>query len=195
MLLTPIINGTLAFSFTLCLMYTFQHTIGEMDAEQMSAMPIINMYFNATHSVAATNALMSFNIIVGCVGDFSVFASVSRLTWAFARDGGLPFSDFFAYVNTQAHGPPSLHALICGSSGAPSAQDPRQCARVGCCALLSAGSHQHSVDDGLLRHHIPHNAIALHLVHAADHIPPVAQAEGSADSDRAVQARPLRHRH
>ena len=31
----------------------------------------------------------------------NIFASVSRLVWAFARDKGLPFSNFFSYVHPK----------------------------------------------------------------------------------------------
>jgi choline transport protein len=32
---------------------------------------------------------------------FGFLASASRQTWAFARDKGLPFSDFLSYVSGQ----------------------------------------------------------------------------------------------
>ena len=38
-------------------------------------------------------------VIIAFAASFALLASVSRLTFAFARDGGLPFSDYFAYVS------------------------------------------------------------------------------------------------
>jgi choline transport protein len=96
MVLTVVINTVFAWTFIICLLYC----LGDMQTVLASkSLPILTVYYKATGSVAATNALMSLVIIVSCIGNFSIFASVSRLTWAFARDRGLPFSDFFAYVS------------------------------------------------------------------------------------------------
>lgn len=98
MVLTVVINTVFAFAFIICLLYT----LGNVDAVLNStSLPILTVFYGATNSVGATNVLMVFIIIVSIVGDFSVFASVSRLTWAFARDRGLPFSEFFAYVSNR----------------------------------------------------------------------------------------------
>lgn len=99
MVLTVLINTVFAFFFILCLLYC----VGDVDAVMASTnLPIISVFFNATNSVATTNTFMSFIIAVGIVGDFTIFASVSRLTWAFARDHGLPFADFFANVSRKS---------------------------------------------------------------------------------------------
>lgn len=78
-------------------------TIGDADKalKTPTGFPIIEVLFMATKSRAATTALMSFIIFMGIVALFSTLASVSRLVWAFARDRGLPFSDFFAYVRNH----------------------------------------------------------------------------------------------
>jgi len=47
---------------------------------------------------------------------FSAMTSVSRLTWAFARDRGLPFSDFWSQVHPTLHVPVNalfLDVAIC----------------------------------------------------------------------------------
>lgn len=98
MVFTVLINGLLAFGFIICLLYT----MGDPNTTlTQSSIPIITIYLNATGSVAATNTLMAFIIIVWLAGGFSILASVSRLTYAFARDGGIPFADFFAYVSSH----------------------------------------------------------------------------------------------
>ena len=43
--------------------------------------------------------MMSALIIVSFCSAFGILASVSRLTWAFARDGGMPFSSYFQHVS------------------------------------------------------------------------------------------------
>ena len=51
-----------------------------------------------THSVKAATAMQCAIGVIGLMSSIGVVASVSRLTWAFARDGGLPYSKFFAHV-------------------------------------------------------------------------------------------------
>ena len=55
-------------------------------------------------------------IYVGTMALFSAMTSVSRLTWAFARDRGLPFSDFWSQVHPTLHVPVNalfLDVVIC----------------------------------------------------------------------------------
>lgn len=49
-------------------------------------------------------------IYLGMMALFSTMTSVSRLTWAFARDNGLPFSKFFSHINSRLQIP--LNALL-----------------------------------------------------------------------------------
>ncbi|KAF2428690.1 amino acid transporter, partial [Tothia fuscella] len=110
MLLTVIINGVFAFGFIVALLYG----IGDLDTVLASptGLPIIEVFYLATKSKAATNVLMIMILIVSSIGNFGIFASVSRLTWAFARDRGLPFSDFFSYVHPTLKIPTRALGLI-----------------------------------------------------------------------------------
>ncbi|ERF75937.1 hypothetical protein EPUS_01303 [Endocarpon pusillum Z07020] len=97
MILTVVINAVFAFAFIICLLFT----LGDLETVLASptGYPIIEVYYQATKSKAGTNVMMLMIIIVVLVSCFSILASVSRLTWAFAKDHGLPFADFFAYVH------------------------------------------------------------------------------------------------
>lgn len=64
-----------------------------------SALPILIILANITKSGICANILVSCLAIVIFLSLFNYFASVSRLVWVFARDNGLPFSPFFAYVS------------------------------------------------------------------------------------------------
>jgi choline transport protein len=68
------INGTLGFIMTI----TFCFTLGYAGASIMTAVIIVN-------------------ITSACI---STVATVSRQTWSFARDNGLPFSSFIAHVSS-----------------------------------------------------------------------------------------------
>lgn len=60
--------------------------------------PYVEILFNATQSTKATMALASiiFILLVACT--VNNVTSSSRQLWSFARDRGLPFSDFLSHV-------------------------------------------------------------------------------------------------
>lgn len=90
------LNSVMQFAFMVCVMFT----IGDVDqvANSPTLLPIIEVYYQATQSKHGTNFLVTMMAIVLFVSLFNIFASVSRLLWAFARDNGLPFSNWFSYV-------------------------------------------------------------------------------------------------
>jgi len=90
-------NALLEFSFIVCLLFT----IGNVDTvtNTNTGLPMIEVYYLATKSVAATNVFIVAIFLIVLVSTFNTFASVSRLTWAFARDHGLPFSSTFSQVS------------------------------------------------------------------------------------------------
>jgi choline transport protein len=67
-----------------------------------SALPILVILAKVTNSSTCANILVSCLAITNFLALFNYFASVSRLIWVFARDNGLPFSSFFAYVRIPA---------------------------------------------------------------------------------------------
>lgn len=91
------INGAMAFIFMLALLFCLGDP--ETTLNTPTGYPIIQVAYSATGSKAATIVLCSFIIWNGMIAMFSSLASVSRLTWAFARDKGLPFSSFFSLVS------------------------------------------------------------------------------------------------
>jgi len=97
MVLTIVINGIMAFGFLIALLFS----VGNIDNALSSptGYPIIEIFYQATGSTKGATVMMCAIIIIAFCSTFGILASVSRLTWAFARDKGLPFSDFFAYVN------------------------------------------------------------------------------------------------
>ena len=95
-ILTIIINATLAFGFLIALLFC----LGNLNVvlNSPTGYPIIAIFYQATGSVAAATVMETGLIIVAFASGFALLASVSRLTFAFARDGGMPCSSFFAYV-------------------------------------------------------------------------------------------------
>jgi amino acid transporter len=85
------------WAFAICILYC----ISDINTVTNSGtgLPLIEVYYLATGSKATATMFIVAIAIVIFVALFNVFASVSRLTWAFARDHGLPFSRTFAKVS------------------------------------------------------------------------------------------------
>lgn len=89
------VNGILAYAMVLAIL----SSMGSIDDVLSSGFPIATILLQVTGSVTATTAMVvGLFIISFCVCIASV-ASVSRLTWAWARDGGLP--RWFALVDRK----------------------------------------------------------------------------------------------
>ncbi|KAK3317953.1 amino acid permease [Apodospora peruviana] len=89
-------NGSLGFIMTI----TFAFTLGSVYdiLESPTGYPFIQVFYDVTQSYAGTSIMTSIiivNITSACI---STVATVSRQTWSFARDGGLPFSPLIAQV-------------------------------------------------------------------------------------------------
>ncbi|KAG8161235.1 hypothetical protein KVR01_009499 [Diaporthe batatas] len=90
------INGSMGFAMII----TFCFTIGDVEEllHSPTGFPFIQVFYDVTQSYSGTSimtALLVVNITSACI---STVATVSRQTWAFARDNGLPFSAFIAHV-------------------------------------------------------------------------------------------------
>ncbi|KAL1613221.1 hypothetical protein SLS60_001453 [Paraconiothyrium brasiliense] len=106
MIFSVVLNAIMQFAF----MTTVLFTIGDPAVVAADSLPIIQVYYQATGSKPATNLFVVVICIIIFVSFFNIFASVSRLIWAFSRDNGLPFSRTFAKVHPTLKMP--LNALI-----------------------------------------------------------------------------------
>jgi choline transport protein len=90
-------NSIMQFVYIIVLLFT----LGNADkvVNSPTGLPLIEVYWEATGSKNATNLFVVMVAIIVFIGTFNIYASVSRLTWAFSRDKGLPFSDFFSTVS------------------------------------------------------------------------------------------------
>lgn len=99
------LNGILAYGMVLAVLFS----LGSLDEDLNSAWPILTILLNTTGSTNATLALISLLFTISyCVG-LACTATVSRLTWAWARDGGLHHS--IAIVSNTYHVPVRAVAL------------------------------------------------------------------------------------
>ncbi|KAH7067219.1 amino acid/polyamine transporter I [Paraphoma chrysanthemicola] len=97
MIFSVVVNATMQFLYMLTVLFC----IGDVDTVSTSPLPIIQVYYQAIGSRAVTNLFVFMFAFILFVSFFNVFASVSRLLWAFSRDNGLPFSRVFAKVHPK----------------------------------------------------------------------------------------------
>ncbi|KAK2611502.1 hypothetical protein N8I77_004836 [Diaporthe amygdali] len=109
------INGSLAIIMAgIILIY-----MGNADVALRSPNPFATIMLNITGSRAATTAIICGFFLLGFNSSLTTISSVSRLTWAWSRDGGLPAyftstrSIEFPFARVQRHNVPiSIRFLL-----------------------------------------------------------------------------------
>ena len=96
MVLSFVINGVLAFAFLIGLLFGVPDIKGALNSSTKS--PIVEIVYRTFQSKTAATVVVGLFIAVYFCVVMGMVASTSRLTWAFARDNGLPFSRIIAYV-------------------------------------------------------------------------------------------------
>ncbi|KAH6648505.1 amino acid/polyamine transporter I [Truncatella angustata] len=93
------------------MMVTFGLCMPALDILLSSSSPLVTILLYSTGPTMATVTL-SILMVIGISGNVGVVSSVSRLTWAWARDGGLPH--YFGYVDAKQRVP--LRAVLLAST-------------------------------------------------------------------------------
>lgn len=73
----------------------------EVTASTPTGVPVIEIIFNSTGSIAGTSTLASMISVICVVASNSLMAEGSRAVYAFARDRGLPFSGPLSKVSSR----------------------------------------------------------------------------------------------
>jgi choline transport protein len=97
MVATAIVNYTLGFIMTV----TMMSVLGNVDdiLSTSTGQPWIQVVLNATESRNATSVMTTLLCVLLIFCSVNQITTSSRQLFAFARDRGLPFSDFLAYVS------------------------------------------------------------------------------------------------
>jgi choline transport protein len=108
-------NGVAGFAYVIAVLYAITNPDAVFGTP--TGFPIVGVFLQATNSKAAATAMISGIIAIFGIALFGVTASISRLIWAFGRDGGLPASKFFAKVSDHNKSPNNaiLFTFICVS--------------------------------------------------------------------------------
>ncbi|GAB7322317.1 hypothetical protein MBLNU13_g03293t1 [Cladosporium sp. NU13] len=112
MLWATIINGGMMFVMAV----TVTYCIGDLESvlSTPTGYPYIQIFYNVTRSLAATNAMTALILILGFFGNVTVMAGSSRQLFAFARDEGMPFSKWIAKIHPAVNVPVNAIFVISG---------------------------------------------------------------------------------
>jgi amino acid transporter len=100
----------MAWIFVLLCLFSISDISAVLDTP--TGYPIIEIIQQATSSRVGATAIYSFILAITFAAMFGTLASVSRLTWAFARDDGLPFSNYFKRVDSKYKVPSRAIGLV-----------------------------------------------------------------------------------
>ena len=96
MVATAVINYIMAFVMTV----TIMSTLGDVESilTTTTGQPYIQVVLNATQSRVGTSIMTALVAVILVFSAVNLVTTSSRQLFAFARDKGLPFSSFLAYV-------------------------------------------------------------------------------------------------
>ncbi|KAI1620189.1 amino acid/polyamine transporter I [Exophiala viscosa] len=95
-----------------CWTFAFMFASTDLDAAASSVVPILTVYLQAFRSRGVATFFLSWLAIIYSTSGVTCFVTAGRLTWAFARDGGLPFSKTFAYTHPILQVPANATILV-----------------------------------------------------------------------------------
>ena len=97
MMWTVVVNGSLGF----VMLVTFCFCLGDVETilSNPDVMPFVQTFLIATKSHVGTSVMTAILIVLTICGCITNVATASRQMFAFARDQGLPFSNFLAHVS------------------------------------------------------------------------------------------------
>ncbi|OQE10388.1 hypothetical protein PENVUL_c004G00297 [Penicillium vulpinum] len=108
--LTMLIGMTTVIPWTL----VFLFSITDVDDVTSSSIPVYTIYLQATQSQSAATVLTVWILFVYFGALVSCIVTTGRLAYAFARDGGLPYSTFFARINSKHQAPVNATGACAG---------------------------------------------------------------------------------
>ncbi|KAK5049998.1 hypothetical protein LTR84_004117 [Exophiala bonariae] len=99
MVWTSVVNGALGF----VMLITFCYTLGDLESvlSTPTGYPFIQVFYNVTGSKGGATAMSCILVLSATANGMTNMATASRQLFAFARDKGLPFHEWFAYVDRR----------------------------------------------------------------------------------------------
>ena len=100
---TALLNGSMGY----IMLISYLICMGNVEEVRKTptGFPFIQVFFNSTQSHVGASLMTVILIIMTMCGTVSNVATASREMFAFARDNGMPFSKFPAYVSKPCSSP------------------------------------------------------------------------------------------
>ena len=92
---------TIGFLTTFPLLLAMMLSMADIDSVIHSTLPYGELFHQITGSRTITTLIMCWVIVVLFSALIGQWVTCGRLAWAFARDGGLPYSSFFSHVSER----------------------------------------------------------------------------------------------
>lgn len=89
-------NGTLGFAMLIALLFCLGNI--QLDLESPTGNPFIEIFFQATQSSGGATGMTVVILVAQIFAAIGLLATASRMTWAFAREKGLPGYTYLARV-------------------------------------------------------------------------------------------------
>jgi amino acid transporter len=105
-----IINGVIGLVYAIILLFS----LGDLESllQSQTGFPFMQLFLNITGSRAGASVLTLCITLIAMAANAACVTSTSRTAWAFARDSGLPASEFFAEVNTTLKVPVRMVLVV-----------------------------------------------------------------------------------
>lgn len=95
-IISILVNGCLGFAILLATLFA----LGDIEAilDSPTGFPFMEVFVQATASIRGSTAMASIIVALAICATIGFVATSSRMIWSFARDRGLPFSNFLSKV-------------------------------------------------------------------------------------------------
>ncbi|KAK3984857.1 GABA permease-like protein [Cladorrhinum sp. PSN332] len=109
-----LLNGLVGLIFVISYAFTFQPTTLSHALSDRTGYPHLYVLFQSGLRPGLVVLVNTIPIVLIFAGTLTFTLSTSRQTWAFARDGGLPFSKWISRVDGKKKIPVNAVTLTCG---------------------------------------------------------------------------------
>ncbi|KAF1913212.1 amino acid/polyamine transporter I [Ampelomyces quisqualis] len=101
MLLSLIINGSLAVGMLFAVLFSAENIQQLLDDQDATTAAFVRIFRTAVGSDAGATIMISIIIFLEFCSAMGCLAAASRMTWSFARDRGLPFSEALSIIDKR----------------------------------------------------------------------------------------------
>ncbi|KAF2251585.1 amino acid transporter [Trematosphaeria pertusa] len=99
---TVVINGTLGFAMAIAMLFCMDDLQRTLDTEETLYYPFLHIFHSVLRSATTACVLAAIVLFMGLMSGIGVYASASRMLWAFSRDAGMPSHKRLVQLTSQS---------------------------------------------------------------------------------------------